>query len=87
MIKIALFGGNVKVLPYGNITLWLTLFMYIPLITMYDTESMYNELLDDIYGEIEICGTKWWASVALKRIDPIAYRCGLSDYESSLEEE
>lgn len=52
-----------------------------------DLEDCYNDMLNDVYGEIDICGMKVWASVALKRIDPIAYRCGMNDYESMLEEE
>tara|TARA_R110002020_G_scaffold291323_1_gene506782 strand:+ start:338 stop:508 length:171 start_codon:yes stop_codon:yes gene_type:complete len=51
------------------------------------SEEEYDEILDDCYGEIEVCGLTYWASSLLKCIDPIAYRCGLSDYESSLEEE
>ena len=51
------------------------------------SEEEYDDMLDDCYGEIEVCGLTYWASSLLKRIDPIAYRCGLSDYESSLEEE
>ena len=45
-------------------------------------EAEYDNMLDDCYGEIEVCGLKYWASTLLKRVDPIAYRCGLSDYES-----
>lgn len=52
-----------------------------------DLEDSYNDMLDDLYGEIDICGMKVWASVALKRIDPIAYRCGMNDYEDMLREE
>ena len=50
-----------------------------------EIEEMFDEMLDDCYGEIDICGMKWWASTVLKRVDPIAYRCGVSDFESSLE--
>ena len=52
-----------------------------------ELEEMYDEMLDDVYGEIDVCGMKWWASTVLKRVDPIAYRCGIADFESSIEAE
>lgn len=48
--------------------------------------EMYDEMLDDVYGEIEICGYKYSASNALKSTDPIAYRVGFSDWTAALEE-
>lgn len=50
-------------------------------------EDGYKELLDDLYGEINICGHNYQASEALHSVDPIAYRCGLADYESDRESE
>ena len=50
-------------------------------------EERYDEMLDDCFGDINVCGMLWAASTVLKRVDPIAYRCGLADYESCLEEE
>jgi len=50
-------------------------------------EEQYDDMLDDCWGEINICGMMWFASTVLKRVDPIAYRVGLADYESFLEEE
>lgn len=47
----------------------------------YDT---YDDMLDENYGEVEIAGMTYYTSNALKEIDPVAYRCGLSDYESSI---
>ncbi len=44
-------------------------------------ESYYDDLLDDCYGEIEICGYTYSASIALYRVDPVAYNCGRSDWE------
>ena len=52
-----------------------------------EIEESYREMLDDVYGEIEICGLTYAASVALERVDPIAYRVGLSDYESMVEDD
>lgn len=42
--------------------------------------SQYADMLDDVYGEIEICGYQYSASVALKRIDPTAYNEGFHNY-------
>lgn len=53
--------------------------------TIYETErydeDSYDELLDEIYGDIEICGLTYPASQALESVDPIAYRCGFSDMQ------
>ena len=49
-------------------------------------EEQYDDMLDDCWGEINICGMMWCASTVLKRVDPIAYRVGLADYESFLVE-
>jgi hypothetical protein len=47
-------------------------------------EELYDDMLDDCYQDIVIAGITYSASVAFKRIDPIAYRCGMNDYESHL---
>jgi hypothetical protein len=44
-------------------------------------------MLDDCYPLAQVCGFEYAASHALKELDPIAYRCGFSDYTSSLEED
>ncbi len=48
----------------------------------------YDDFLRDIYGDrdgnIDICGLKYDAAYALEKVDPIAYRVGVSDYEDSL---
>ena len=49
------------------------------------TEREYNDFLDQIYGEVNICGITYSASRALKNLDPIAYRCSKSDYESNFD--
>ena len=46
------------------------------------TDDEYDSYLDEIYGDIDICNTPYSASYALKALDPIAYRCGKSDYDS-----
>lgn len=49
--------------------------------------EIYDEYLDEMYPETTIAGHNYSTSHALKRIDPIAYRCGLSDYATELFEE
>ena len=47
-------------------------------------DKYYDEMLDECYGEIDICGIKYSASVALYRVDGIAYNCSRNDYYDSL---
>ena len=47
-------------------------------------EEYFDDMLDDCYQDVVIAGLAYSASIAFKRIDPIAYRVGMSDYESSL---
>lgn len=42
-------------------------------------EDDYRELLDDIYGGVEIAGLTYSTSDALESVDPVAFRCGFSD--------
>jgi hypothetical protein len=51
----------------------------------YELEKQYIEMLDDCYGDIDICGIPYQASMALKEVDPTAFRCGMIDYEDSLD--
>lgn len=46
------------------------------------TDSEYDSHLDECYGDIEVCGGTYSASYALKELDPTAYRCGKSDFDS-----
>lgn len=47
----------------------------------------YIQLLDDIYGDVTIAGMTYSAGTALEAIDPVAFRCGLGDYESQIQSE
>lgn len=51
-------------------------------LTDYELEQYYNDMLDDVYGLVTIAGYQYETSRVLKEVDPIAYRVGLSDYES-----
>jgi predicted nucleic acid-binding Zn-ribbon protein len=46
------------------------------------SDDEYDEMLDDVHGDVEICGMSYSSSRALKELDPVAYRCGKIDYES-----
>jgi len=47
-----------------------------------DKKEIYDELLDECYGEIKIGNITFDPSRVLKELDPIAYDCGLYDYLS-----
>ena len=48
-------------------------------------DCYYDEMLNDVYGEVNICGYTYNAADALYRLDETAYRCGKNDYYDSLE--
>ena len=50
-------------------------------------DEAYDEMLDECYGQVEIGGLFYSTSLALKEVDPIAYRCGRNDYYDSLRED
>jgi hypothetical protein len=54
------------------------------LVTEAEALEMYEEMLDDCEGPVELCGMTYSASYVLKEIDPVAYRCGFNDYVDSL---
>ena len=47
----------------------------------------YDDFLDDIYGEVNICGYEYYSSYVWKQIDSIAYDCGFDDYLNMLFED
>ena len=57
-----------------------------PYLSMEQAEEMYDDMIDEIYGEVKV-GVTFNASRVLKELDPIAYRCGFSDYVDSLFED
>lgn len=52
----------------------------------YDVEESFVDLLN-CDGPAKIGGYEYCQAEALKAVDPIAYRCGLSDYIDSLQSE
>ena len=49
----------------------------IPIISAWEAERDFEELLGEIYGTVEICGYTFDAGRALKELDPIAFREGM----------
>lgn len=53
----------------------------------HEIDDMYHDMLDECYEPVNICGYEYPAGKALEAVDPVAYRCGRADYESSLYED
>lgn len=51
------------------------------------SDSEYEDILDELYGTVEICGMTYNVGSTLSGIDPVAFRCGKGDYESQLQSE
>lgn len=49
-------------------------------LTDHELHELYDEMLDDIYGLVNVAGIERRTSYALQELDPIAYRCGFSDW-------
>lgn len=45
----------------------------------------YDAMLDECYEDVVIGGITFTPSQILKECDPIAYQCGLNDFEDSME--
>lgn len=48
--------------------------------TNQEAHAAYDEMLDEVYGDAEVCGYTYSSSRALKELDPIAYDCGFNDW-------
>jgi hypothetical protein len=53
----------------------------------YEIIEAYNEMLDETNPEIVIGSLRYSPSQVLREVDPIAYRVGLSEWESFVEEQ
>ena len=49
----------------------------------YELESVYGDLLDEVYGVVVIAGIEYDTSAALRDVDPTAFRCGFLDWLDS----
>ena len=45
------------------------------------SEDDYCQSLNDCYGEVRLGSLVWDADYVLRELDPIAYRCGFSDFQ------
>jgi len=52
-----------------------------------DQIESYDELLNACHGSVQVAGLTFDPSDVIFNCDPIAYRCGLSDYIDSIEDE
>jgi len=52
-----------------------------------ELQEQFNEYLNDCHDPVMIAGILFYPADILKECDPIAYRCYLNDFESSLENE
>jgi prefoldin subunit 5 len=48
-----------------------------------ELQAEYKDFIDEYNEEISIFNLKYLASKVLEEVDPIAYRCGYSDFISS----
>ncbi len=49
----------------------------------YEAKKLYDEFLDEVYGDVNIAGIYYPTSQALKETDPVAYRVGFNDWLDS----
>ena len=56
-------------------------------ITDHMNDDVYDEMLDECYEPINICGIEYSPSVALYRVDEVAYKSGRNDYYDSLQQD
>lgn len=53
-------------------------------LTIYNREELFDDMLNDIEPTVKLCGLEYLPADTLKSVDPIAYRCAVSDYIDSL---
>lgn len=51
------------------------------------TDVEYADVLDEIYGDVEICGQTFSSGRALRELDHTAFDCGKADYEYTQDED
>jgi len=45
-----------------------------------ELEIMFGDCLDDVYGNVNVCGYQFQSAYALRELDPTAYRCCFLDW-------
>jgi len=48
-------------------------------------DELFDDYLNEVYGEVEICGYTYNSASALKEIDNVAYRTGYNDWLDTLD--
>lgn len=56
------------------------------ILTEDEATERFDEMLDECYEELRIGELSWAPSIALEKLDPIAYRVYRSDFLSEFEE-
>lgn len=51
------------------------------------SNSEYKDFLNEMYGSVTVCGQEFDQGDLLEDADPVAFRCGKSDYESQIQSE
>ena len=46
----------------------------------HEAHERYRDMLDECYAPLRIGYLEWPPSVALERLDPVAFRCGFNDF-------
>jgi len=49
------------------------------------TSTEYCDILDEIYEPVSVCGYTHMAGSLLESANPVAFNCGKSDYEGSIQ--
>lgn len=46
------------------------------------TEDEFEEYLNDCYEPVSVCGMQYEQGRILRKLDPIAFRCAMSDHDA-----
>ena len=49
-------------------------------LTDYEIEEEYENMLNEVYEPVSICGYDYEQGTVLRRLDPVAFGCGVSEY-------
>lgn len=60
---------------------------YAPYANEYEATEAFEEVLNDSYGSIDVCGIPFDAGRALKILDPIGFEVGRDDWLTSIQED
>lgn len=51
-----------------------------------DAEGEFEEMLNECYETVKVGCCEWEAGYVMKELDPVAFRCGVSDYLADSDE-